>query len=168
MSHFIDKFVLDSGKTILGVYSDDLLSGVDGFYPAQSKERVDAAVLTQYKTDQRAAINAARTQKIEAATVELDGVIYDANETAKVNISGAVTTFLAMSGLGKGDQFKQPWIAVDDSVNELDGAKIVELGMLVGSKISSIMAEANVAKVALEAAESVAAADAVVAGYYAA
>lgn len=134
----------------------------------ESQADIDAAALVQYKSNQRAVINGQRAKKITAATVELDGVEYDANEDSKVNISGAVTTFLAMSGLGIGDQFNQNWIAVDDSVHNLDGAKIVELGMLVGGKISTIMATANVAKVALAAVDSVAAADAVVADYKAA
>lgn len=168
MSHFINKFVLDSGKPILGVYSNDLLNGVDDFYPPQSKERVDAAVLTQYKTDQRGAINAERAQKVASATVELDGVIYDSDESAKSSVAGAVTMFVAMAGMGIGDQFSQEWIAKDDSKRDFSGEKIVELGMLIGAKLSGIVIEANAAKVALAAVDSVAEADAVVADYKAA
>ena len=134
----------------------------------ESQADIDAAVLTQCKAELRTAINAERANKIASATVEMDGVVYDANEAAKVNIGGAVTTFLALSGMGQGDDFSQDWIAVDDSTHALNGAKIVELGMMVGSSISEIMVTANLSKVALAAAESIEAAEAIVADYKAA
>ena len=155
--------ILKNYKLKNGMLCSDTSEGL--LERGESQVDIDVAALAQHKAELREAINAERSNKIASATVEMDGVIYDANETAKVNIGGAVTTFLVLSGMGQGDAFSQSWIAVDDSTHVLDGSKITELGMLVGSKISEIMAAANLSKVALSAVESIDEADVVLADY---
>lgn len=93
----------------------------------------------------------------EVGTFNYDGGIYDVDST---RITGAVT--LAMLAKMHDTPFTMAWTLADNTVRELDGDQFIALGVALGQYVDGIYGTARALRVAIEAAPTIEAVDAVV------
>lgn len=104
--------------------------------------------LDEVKATAKATINGIRNRILETATVELDGVTYDANPQSIVNINGTV------GAIGAGIPVPNPmgWRDASNTTQSLPHAKIIELAGLMFTRVEDIYQTSWSLKDAIDAA----------------
>ena len=114
--------------------------------------------LQEYKDKKKEEINQWRATALATMTVDLDGVTYDADETAQANVSRTVTAI--NSGIAVPDPID--WRDANNVTQQLSHLKIVELAGLMFASVEAAYATSWSRKAVVDAAVDEAAIDAVV------
>ena len=135
---------------------------------ATDEESADylASALSAAKIKARAQVNTERDARISAGIEypESSGFMYDSDTAAQNNIAGAVT-LAQVSGVMDDAEYRQSWVRLDGSVASFSAIELAGLGVAIGLHKSALMVDAATVKAGIDAAESVAEVDGLLAGY---
>ena len=104
------------------------------------------------KAFKRAEIAQEREKKL-AGGVTFNGVRYDSDDKAQLRITGAITQMSILSGQGI-EMPPQAWVAMDDSVHQLQMADLIALGMAVSAHVTACVLAANAHKTAVDSLDN--------------
>lgn len=144
------------------VFSDEQINVfIKNGIPAELNDHVDVR-----KRLARFRINEIRDQRIFAGIIFKEKR-FQTDSEAQRNITGAVVSITALPESVQAG-YVQQWIAMDNSIVEFSVAEFVQFGQVVGKHVATHKLQASTFKQRLENAESVEAAQAIVAEYLAA